>query len=156
MTPTFPRGSLFLTPAVGGLLLIGLGLYGFSRPPVPTTDPAAVAAVEVRLRRPTGDETEPGQLQQEARVSTTDPELVRLVLAVLTRARPGPDHKCPGSGSITIRRRDGVRETVDIVCGYDPAYYEYRYLGRLYRMPRELFLNALRALGLVEVRVLPP
>ncbi len=156
MTPSFPQGSLFLTPVVGGLLLVGLGLYGLFRPPVPTTDPAAVAAVEVRLRRPTGDETEPGQLQQAAQVSTTDPELVRVVLAVLTKARQGPDHKCPSSGSITIRRRDGVRETIDLVCGYDPAFYEYRYLGRLYRMPRDLFLNALRGFGLDEVRVLPP
>ena len=156
MTPAFPQGSVFLAPAVGGLLVAGLGMYGLYRPPVPTTDPAAVAAVEVHLRRPTGDETEPGQLQKEARVSTTDPELVRLVLSTLTGARPGPDHRCPSSGSITVRRRDGVRETIDLVCGYDPAFYEYRYLGRLYRMPRDLFLNALRGLGLDEVRVLPP
>jgi hypothetical protein len=155
MSPNSSPGTLFFTTAVGGLLLAGLGLYGLYRPPVPTTDPAAVAAVEVRLARPTGDETEPGQLQKKARVTATDPEIVRLLLAALAQGRQVPDDRCPSTGSITIRRRDGVRETIDIGCGYQPAFYEYRYLGRVYRMPRDLFLNALRAQGLDEVRVLP-
>jgi hypothetical protein len=39
---------------------------------------------------------------------------------------------------------------------YDREYYEYRYAGKINRVPREPFLAVLRDMGVEQIKLEPP
>jgi hypothetical protein len=128
---------------------IGLGLHWWYLPSVPTTDSSQVAKVEIILMRIEGDR--PGQRQDEAHITVTDPALIQPLLDVFRDAQRAEEHKCINPGTIRIHRHDGEIEELRILPGHDRPYYEYRFGSRINRVDREALLTALRNLGLPHV-----
>jgi len=133
---------------------IGLGLDWYYLPNRPTTSVAKVESVEVHLHRFNVDE--PGRLQVDTRVSTTDSEQIRALLDVFRGAKRAESHNCGASGTITMRRKDDTSEEVHILPGHDEVYYEYWYHSRINRVDRQAFLSALAAMGVHGVKILAP
>jgi hypothetical protein len=100
--------------------------------------------------------TRPGYEQDEAEVTTDDPAVVQQLLDVFRAARRAKEHKCGSSGVICIHLKGGSIEELMILAGHDERYYEYRMGSRINRVDREPFLEALRAMGLSKVKVVPP
>jgi len=122
---------------------------------VPEVSTAEVEAIEVYLF-PYPKDLPPGVGQDEAQVSTADPAAVAELLGVFRSARRATEHKCGHVGTITLRKRDGQAEELHILPGHDRRYYEYRYRGEINRMDRERFLDALRRIGVKDIKVKPP
>lgn len=148
------RPALLLTLiAVTGLT--AMVLHREFQPSIPTTDVAAVASIEVHLTaQPPEPTTENGQAATRMRIA--DRTQIQAVLDVFSRAERGSEHKCGASGTVTIYRADGGSEVLDILPGHDPAFYEYRYAGRINRVERVGFLSALQALGVGRVKLASP
>ena len=91
--------------------------------------------------------------QEEARVTARNPANVAGLLAVLQTAERASEHKCGAIGTITIRKLDGSVNVLHILPGHDPRYYEYRYDGRINRVDRESFLEALQAFGVNQISI---
>ena len=72
------------------------------------------------------------------------------MLDVLGRAERASEHKCASTGSIEIAREDGAVECLSILPGHNSEFYEYRYRGRINRVDRRPFIQALKAMGLDE------
>jgi hypothetical protein len=125
--------------------LIAVGWWAFFRPsPVRSLDARDIHAVEVRFE-PWGEEraVAPG-------VSSADPETVAALVAVLRTGTEGQDRKCGSRGVITLQRSLGRSVMLRYLPGHAPEWYEFRYAGKLYRVPRAEFVAAMRRLG-VEV-----
>ena len=85
-------------------------------------------------------------------VQTSDPVAFGPLLAILDAATPSKDHKCEDVGEIRLLLENGTDPAaLRILPGHDPAYYEFRYEQRLYRVERTAFVEALRRLGVPAV-----
>jgi hypothetical protein len=73
------------------------------------------------------------------------------LLEVLREAKRAGEHKCGSTGSITITRKDGGIEIFEILPGHNCEYYEYRYRGRINRVDRRRFIQALQSMGLEDI-----
>ena len=60
-------------------------------------------------------------------------------------------HKCGGSGTITIRTKEGEVEAIRFLRGHHAKNYEYRYSGRINRVNRIVFMDALKVVGLTQI-----
>ncbi len=116
-------------------------------PSIPTTRVERVESIEVNLWPP----MQGGQSQKNATVTTTDRTAIAALLEVLREAKRAGEHKCGSIGSITITRKDGGIEIFEILPGHNSEYYEYRYRGRINRVDRRRFIQALQSIGLEDI-----
>lgn len=84
------------------------------------------------------------------KTESSDPDAVASLLGVLRSGVVGQDHKRASRGAITLRRSTGVPVEVEFLPGHHVEWYEFRYAGQLYRVPRAEFVAAMRRVG-VEV-----
>jgi hypothetical protein len=126
-----------------GLLVVAGWVY-LRQPAVDGLDSSGVRAVEVRFE-PWGEDmaVSPGS-------STADPEAVAALVAVLRSGAETRDHKCPSRGVITLRKSLGQPLELRFLPGHHADWYEFRYAGKVYRVPRAEFVAAMRRVG-VEV-----
>ena len=82
--------------------------------------------------------------------SSVDPEAIAALLAVLRTGTETQDHKCGSRGVITLRRSLGRSVELRFLPGHYAEWYEFRYAGKVYRVPRAEFVAAMRQVG-VEV-----
>jgi hypothetical protein len=82
--------------------------------------------------------------------SSSDPEAVAALVAVIRSAEETRDHKCGSRGVITLRRSLWRSERLEFLPGHHAEWYEFRYGGKIYRVPRAEFVAAMRKIG-VEV-----
>jgi hypothetical protein len=138
------RKRRLLVVALAVALLV-CGWWAFVRQsPVGAFDVREIHAVEVRFE-PWGEEraVAPG-------ASSADPVVVAALVAVLRTGTEAEDHKCGSRGIITLQRSPGRSAELRFLAGHHPKWYEFRYAGKLYRVPRAEFVAAMRRLG-VEV-----
>ncbi len=110
----------------------------------PSVNALDARAVEVRFERwGEGEAVPPGS-------DTADPEAVAALVAVLRSGAESQDHKCGSRGVITLRRSAGRPVQLWFLPGHHAEWYEFRYAGRAYRVPRAEFVAAMRRVG-VEV-----
>lgn len=161
MSHRLRRGLILLVatiiPVVVLCIPVACGLHWWFLPSRPTGSPDEVTRIDVRLYpyevntyRP------PGYAQKEAEVSITDEDQIRALLEVFDTAKRASEHHCASSGSITIHKKNGSVETVEILPGHDPAFYEYRMGNRINRVDRDQLLAALKAAGIEGVKTEPP
>jgi hypothetical protein len=148
------RGLLLVALGVP-LVLFGLAAVWWFLPSVPELSADRVESIEVHLDRCENPEV-PDNQQKEATVKTTDPAAIQALLKVFQTAERASEHKCASSGTLTIHKRNGSVETLGILPGHDPAYYEYRYGSRINRVDRQQFLAALNAIGVTQIKESPP
>ena len=138
---------------VCGALIVAVpsafGLHWWFWPSVPTVAAEDVDSIDVYIYS-----TKTGQ--KETRVTTSNAADVESLLAVLQTARRASDHKCSDIGTITIKSRDGTESVLRILPGHNPSYYEFRYDGRINRVDRGTFLEALQVIGVQQISVEPP
>ena len=151
------RHPILILLSIAILIPFGLGMHWWYLPNHPTLDADKVESVEVRLRKyKPNSGFGPGYEQEEARVTTDDAADIQPLLEAFRSAMRSEEHQCGNSGTITIRRKDGTVEEVLILPGHDEQYYEYRLGSRINKVDREPFLAALKALGLTQVKTVPP
>jgi hypothetical protein len=138
------------------LVPLGLGLEWWYLPSVPTTTASSVEAIDVRLHKWESSGMPPECHQDAAEITITDPALIEQFLNVFRFAKRAEEHKCPSSGTIVIRRTDGTLEELFILAGHNEEYYEYRMGSRINKVPRSSFLEAIKALGLKQIKTMPP
>lgn len=112
-------------------------------------DPLAVEAdqvrrVEVRFE-PWGED-----MVRQAGATSEDREVIALLVAVIRSGQETRDHKCGSRGVILFERSVGSAAELHFLPGHDPAWYEFRTGGRVFRVPRAEFVAAMRRVG-VEV-----
>lgn len=100
----------------------------------------SVRSVEVRFAL-WGEEPPP------AGGESNDPAAIAALVAVLRNGTEGTDHKCGSRGTLVLKRASGARVKVDFLPGHKPEWYELRYGGKLYRVPRAAFVEAVRRIG---------
>ena len=61
------------------------------------------------------------------------------------------NHRCAPVGTVRIMRGPGLVDELRILPGHNPLYYEYRYNGSIYRVPRPDFVAALKLVGVEDV-----
>jgi hypothetical protein len=102
----------------------------------------SVRSVEVRFA-PWGEEP------PRAGGESNDPAAVAALVAVLRDCTSGTDHKCGSRGTLVLKRASGALVNVDFLPGHSAEWYELRYGGKLYRVPRAAFVEAVRRIGVV-------
>jgi hypothetical protein len=146
---------VLLVLAATVLVPVTLGLHWWYWPSVPTLVADEVQSIEVHLLPfPKGYDAD--NCQDEARVTITAPAQIGALLDVFRTAERASEHKCPNSGTITIRTKSGDTEELGILPGHNSAYYEYRYGNRINRVDRGRFVAALKAIGVSRVKLSPP
>ena len=151
------RHPLLVVAATAFLVTAAIGLNWWYWPSVPTASVEKVQSIEIYLMPvEISDGIDLNRGQDEVRVTITDSAQIGAFLDLFRAAEQVSEHKCGASGTITIRRKDGATEEIGILPGHDPAYYEYRYGGRINRVNRESLLAALRAVGIRQVKLAPP
>lgn len=113
-------------------------------PPPPLPPPGSAATVEVDLV---------AIPERQAAFATTSADVpgIEALAAVARAGKAVEDHRCPESGTLTFRQKDGSAFVLNLLAGHDRRYYEFRTspgLGYgLYRVDRPLLQQALSALG---------
>lgn len=100
----------------------------------------SVRGVEVRFEA-WGDEP------PRAGAESNDPDAVAALVAVLRDSTQGTDHKCGDRGTLTLKRASGATVRMTFLAGHNADWYELRYGGKLYRVPRAAFVEAMRRIG---------
>lgn len=111
---------------------------------------SAVVSIELVMRSP---DSPPGAPVVAVQATVTDERGCRSLFEFLRSARVGLDHKCEALGVLTMQYADGRSDTLDVLPGHDLAKYEFRFGGRMYRMPREPFFEVLRSAGIDSARM---
>lgn len=137
------RRWLLVTALALGLVAVA-GWGYFHQPAVGALDPGQVRSVDVRFE-PWGE----GMVVAPG-TSSVDPEAIAALLAVLRTGTETQDHKCGSRGVITLRRSLGRSAELRFLPGHYAEWYEFRYAGKVYRVPRAEFVAAMRRVG-VEV-----
>jgi hypothetical protein len=113
-------------------------------------DPPAAAGVERVVVHTFGDESP----DEDPGAEPNDSKAIAALLEVFALAEETKDHECGESGTIERSVRGGRNRVLFTLLGHDDSYYELRDGRRnykIYRVPRDSFLAALRALGAREV-----
>ena len=128
-----------------GLILIGVAGWAYFRQPMfDAFEAGDVRAAEARFEpRGGGSAVPPG-------AATTDPEAIAALVAVLRSGTQTRDHKCGSRGVITLQLSSGRAVELWFLPGHHAEWYEFRYDGEVYRVPRAEFVAAMRRVG-VEV-----
>jgi len=80
---------------------------------------------------------------------TTEKEsTIAALLASFQTSRRTMDHRCLSVATLRIVHRTGPVDELEILPGHDSQYYEYRYNGKLYRVPRQEFVRACELIGI--------
>src|SRR5579883_1015102 len=134
------RWRVIATFSLGSAAVAGWSY--FHQPAVSTLAPDEVLAVDVRFE-PWGEDmaVSPGS-------RSADRGAVAALLAVLQSGTEGQDHKCASRGVITLRRSLGRSVELRFLPGHHAEWYEFRYAGTLYRVPRAEFTAAMRRVGI--------
>lgn len=109
-------------------------------PPLAGIEPDSVRAVEVEFG-PWGEEPAP------AGGASNDRDVVAAVLAVLRTGTEHKNHKYGDRGALLLQRTSGATVRLGILPGHSADWYELRCLGKLYRVPRAAFVEAMRRVG---------
>lgn len=80
---------------------------------------------------------------------SNDRDAVEALVAVLRDCTNGTDHKCGSRGTLVLKRASGATVRMDFLPGHKAEWYELRYGGILYRVPRAAFVEAMRRIGVV-------
>ncbi len=89
-------------------------------------------------------------------IRTFDKSAIREFLALLRDARETEDHKCAPWAHVRISQaKNGESFEIDLLPGHHDAYYEYRAGMRIYRVPREAMIKALKRMGVRDVLLAP-
>jgi hypothetical protein len=78
---------------------------------------------------------------------SSDGRAIRSLLETLSAAIAHPTHKCESIGKLIVCLKWGRREEFGLLAGHGEDTFEFRYRDELYRLPRETFAAALRAIG---------
>ncbi len=130
----------WLVAAFAVVLFVSLA-WAFLWPFALPVDANEVQAAEVRLEPSGRDEHVPPP------AVTSDPTAIAALVAVIRSGTVSSDHKCADRGVITPRRSTGDPLEVRVLPGHDPQWYELRYDGSVYRVPRARFVAATQQLG---------
>jgi hypothetical protein len=137
---------IVVSAAVGVAVLIaavGFGVFGRGDAG-PLMPPGSVATVDVVL-------VEVFERQSAFSTTSADGPKIDALAAVVRRASLVEEHRCPESGSLTFRKKDGWVVRLDLLAGHDGGYYEFR-VGQgaepgTYQVDRASLQRALSALG---------
>jgi hypothetical protein len=152
------RRRLFrqLLAAVATLAMIALAGFGFYRWYLrdrPVRDAAEVESVEIKLYPI--EMHGPDTAQQNAEIVSVDLGKIQALLDIFETAQVASEHKCGESGSIIIHTKAGRDQTIGILPGHHAPFYEYRTGGKIYRVDREPFMAAMKALGVTSIALSP-
>jgi len=106
--------------------------------------------IDIRMEEPFSGRMPPAVLLD---TTITNGTACASVLSILHSARFRMDHKCADIGSLIIHYTNGKTDSLRLLPGHDPARYEFRHRGRLYRLDRERFYKALRTAGVDTSKV---
>jgi hypothetical protein len=81
---------------------------------------------------------------------SSDPEAIAALLQAVQSSEETGDHKCGSRGIIHLQTSRARPVRLRFLPGHHAANYEYRWGGKVYRVPRAGFVEAMRQLG-VEV-----
>jgi hypothetical protein len=139
------KRKLWLAVSVlaSALVLVAGGIY-LHLPAVTALDARDFRAVDVRFERWGED----GAVAPGA--SSADPEAIAELVAILRTGEETDDHKCGSRGVISLRRSFGRPAELRFLPGHHTEWYEFRYAGKVYRVPRAEFVAAMRRIG-VEI-----
>jgi hypothetical protein len=115
---------------------------------LPPLTPADVEAIEIQIE---AWETTPARHYR-----TADEAAIARFLAAIRTARPATEHMCGTLAYVSIHCKNGSVESLGILPGHDPRFYEYRYARTINRVERVPFLEALAAIGVRDMKVDPP
>lgn len=136
------RRSRRLAVAALALGVIAVGWWMYVREPaLDGLDPGDVRAVEVRFE-PFGED-----LSVAPGFGSADPDAIAALVAVLRSGTETGDHKCGSRGIVTLRRSFGRSPAFRFLPGHHADWYEVRYAGKVYRVPRAEFVAAMRRVG---------
>lgn len=138
------RGCLIIIVA---FILLGLAGYFYMR--APHFSGSEISTIEIEMFSPDFTLDRKPLLQ----ASITDPSASASVFELLRMARFRMDHKCGDIGSFKIQYLNGKTDVLDFLPGHDPAGYEFRLNGWLYRLPRDLFYKAMRDAGVDTTKI---
>jgi len=79
-------------------------------------------------------------------VTTSDPAAISALVEALRDAKPQEDHKCMSLGIIELVPSNGPTIRLEFLPGHDDDWYEIRFKGEAYRIPRAPFVDAMRSL----------
>ena len=102
--------------------------------------PTSADRVTISLLEPYTDE-----LIVEKTVS--DPTAITSMLETFSTAKSRLDHKCGSIGTISFISKSGVT-TLNVLPGHNPEWYEFRLLGKLYKLDRARYIDSLVATGI--------
>lgn len=82
-------------------------------------------------------------------------EAFELLVRVLNTGREIADHRCPDTGHVVARLRDGSERHYGLLSGHDERYYHFRlYDGltyRVFRVDRPAYIEVMSKLGVDRV-----
>lgn len=81
---------------------------------------------------------------------TNDSRSIANLIDALRTAELTQDHKCGSRGVITLHRTMKRNLQLQFLPGHHAEWYEFRYAGSVYRVPKQDFVNAMKTIG-VEV-----
>ncbi len=131
--------------ALVAILALGLLAYGtwayFRSPALQSLNASNIRSVDVRFM-PWGEDAvaAPG-------AESRDPEIIAALVAVLQSAEETQDHKCGSRGVLTLQSSSRRSAQLQFLPGHHEQWYEFRYAGKVYRVPRAEFVAAMKRLG---------
>jgi len=82
---------------------------------------------------------------------TADRGTIDKFVELFRRRERVEDHKCARHGQILIRHHTSGIEELYIMRGHDSLFWEFRYDGVPYRVPREPFLGVMKDIGVEDM-----
>ena len=119
------------------ILILALAGCGHSAPP-------AATAIEVILT------ATPDRPVPPPPVRSTDPAAIASFLAAIEPSREIGNHACASTADVIIERVDGSKTILRLVPAHEAGFQDFRRDRKMFQVPRERFLAALKGLGASE------
>lgn len=84
-------------------------------------------------------------------ITVSDPSMLTPLIELLDKAEPTGSHKCTSVGAVIF---DGEEPfTIGLLPGHNPNFYEFRFDGRAFKIPRQDFIKILENIGIDQTNV---
>jgi len=84
-------------------------------------------------------------------VRSKDANDIQAFIKLVKSGEETKDHRCASVGQIIFERKNGRKSEIMILPGHNADRYEFRHRGKIFSVPRDEFITALKNLGVKRI-----